>query len=179
MSFQTKTWNTNELATSPDFDTYIRDPLNWLATDAPHCRVYRTTDQNISQNVATAVAFDGERYDPQAMHSTVTTSTRITMPVAGVYAFGGCVKFNPGNGDGLRVVNVNLNGASDALVSSRAAGFAVSSAGNIISVSSEWLFAANDYIELVVLQTDSAGTLAINAALHYSPEFWCEWRRTA
>jgi hypothetical protein len=44
------------------------------------CRVFRSVDQTIGNAAFTAVTWDSESYDVGAMHSTVTDTSRVTIP---------------------------------------------------------------------------------------------------
>ena len=71
-----------------DMNTYVGNNLSYLASP-PFCDVYSTAAFTMSATpgTATAVTFDTEIADSTgAMHSTTVNTSRITVPVDGLYA---------------------------------------------------------------------------------------------
>jgi hypothetical protein len=70
-------------------DVYTAAAHNIIATDVnnlivpPAVRCIRSTD--LSYTLGAAIAFDGEDYDTDDMHSTATNTSRITIQTAGIY----------------------------------------------------------------------------------------------
>jgi hypothetical protein len=56
-----------------------------LSSSIPAVRVTRNSNQTISNNTWTALAFDTEHYDTAAMHDNTTNNNRLTAPVTGIY----------------------------------------------------------------------------------------------
>jgi len=130
----------------------------------PLCRVYKAATQSINNNTVTTLTFDSERFDTDSMHESVTNPTRITIPLAGVYAVTVYGDFAP-NATGSRILYVYLNGAGSAMVGGIRAQNAVAQAG-VDTYDSFAMpptkFAAGDYIEAKCYQ-NSGGALAIAA----------------
>jgi hypothetical protein len=135
----------------------------------PGCRVYNSGAITIANNTTTALTFDTERYDTDAMHSTSSNTSRITATTAGKYMIGGCVRF-VSNSTGARYLFVVLNGTTNIVASSMAA-----DANHYpdLNVSTVYDLAANDYIELAVNQS-SGGNLDVSVNGNTSPEFWAQ-----
>lgn len=126
------------------------------------CRV-GTSSYVLPNNAATAIPLDTEAYDPYGMHDTVTNTTRITIPAAGLYAIGGALNFN-NFGAGTRYAEVRKNGTT-----ALTAAAATDSTGTIdpwLNFSDIHNFAAGDYIEVVATQV-SGGGMFVGASL------WC------
>lgn len=70
----------------------IRDDLEALA-DPPQCSVSASTSQLIATNTLTVLTADQEFYDTDAMHSTVTNTSRITVNTAGRYSVEACINW--------------------------------------------------------------------------------------
>lgn len=136
----------------------------------PGCRIYNSVNGNPSNNTQTAHSFDSESYDDDTMHESVTHPTRITINTAGKYTVGGCVEF-AFNATGQRQVGIRLNGTTTIVSDKRNA---CATGTTQIPVSTEYKFAANDYIELMVFQ-DSGGALNTDAN-DFSPVFWARWQ---
>jgi Ulp1 family protease len=71
-----------------------------MGVDKASCRVYNSTVQTISTGGSgTQLTFDTERWDSQAMHSTVSNTSRITIPTnwSGQYNIGAMVAWAIGN----------------------------------------------------------------------------------
>ena len=146
----------------------LRDAIIFLA-DPPHCRVYNSANISIPNNTLTALTFDSERVDTDTMHSTVTNTGRITMTTAGWYDVGAGIQW-PAATAGDRGIFIRMNGVS------YLTGLRFSSATLIDqAVSTQWQFAAGDYIEVVVLQVSGAA-LNVTFGASSSPEAWATWR---
>jgi hypothetical protein len=147
---------------STDGSTFA--PLN----ENPRWRVYNSADINILNNTETAVTFNSERFDTDAFHSTGSNTSRITIPTgfAGVYCFGGSVRFDA-SAVGDRLVYVKINN-SQVLVNQQVT---ASTLVHSISCATIYALADADYIELFVFQS-SGGTLALKQVNNFSPEFW-------
>lgn len=157
----------------------VRSDITWLAGDAisgnakPMCRVYSVGDRSVSTVTETAILFDGERYEVGgALHSTVTNSSRITVPSGGdgVYSIGATVAWVNSNTSGIRIVSIRLNG-STMIARTESLGTANSSAQTL---SCDYKLAAGDYVETVVYQ-NSGALLAVAASSAFTPEMWCHW----
>lgn len=80
-----RTWVTAEVVTAA-YMNGVRDALTFLLA-WPAVKVYHTTTQAIATATsgATALTWDSELGDNDAMHSTVTNPTRLTIVTAGDY----------------------------------------------------------------------------------------------
>lgn len=150
----------------------VRDDLEWLARNKPHCRVYNSAAQSIPDVTHTAITFDTERVDVGGLHSTVSNTSRITVPSGGDgwYSIGGGLEYAAVNTTGIRQAEIKLNGSTIIAIQQVPA-------ANIVqqcNVSCFWQLAAGDYVELVAFQS-SGGALNVDAATSYSPEFWATW----
>lgn len=154
---------------------FARD-LHVHAYSPPACRVYRSTSQAITNAALTALTFDTERYDNDTMHSTVSNTNRITLTTAGLYVVGGHISWQADTDYTRRICYIQVSGAAIiARQSDESPAHALANAEEW-SLSTTYKLAANDYIELVVFQTNtSAGANNIVASLAYSPEFYATW----
>lgn len=156
----------------------VRDNIVWLAGDAasgnpkPMCRVYHNASQNIATATWTSVSMNSERYDVGGMHSTVTNTSRITIPSGGggVYHLFGQVRFAT-NATGIRAVRLLLNGTTSIAQRNNSA---TSTDPCHIGISCDYKLSAADYVEVQVYQA-SGGLLAVDSASAESPEFGCHW----
>jgi len=71
----------------------IRDDLVFL-NDRPTCSAFNSTTQTIASGSTTKLTADSERWDNDAMHSTVTNTSRITVQTDGRYSFSSTVQFD-------------------------------------------------------------------------------------
>lgn len=129
-------------------------------------RVYRSTDQTLTTATLTPIAFDSERFDTDSIHDNSTNNSRLTCKTAGVYVISGTVRFAT-NATGNRRLLIRLNGTTYIAEHTQAA---VSGLQTTITIATVYLLAANDYVELVALQS-SGGDLAVSASGNLSPEF--------
>jgi hypothetical protein len=165
---------TGYVVTAANWNSDVVDNAAWLGRDAPHARVYNSTSfSHTTSGNWLAVTFDSERYDTGAMHSTASNTTRLTVPsgAGGVYAIGGTVDF-AANTTGQRGIGLWLNGST---FLAKNVVDALASGGNQMSVYTEYLLAASDYVELLTYQS-SGGALTISATGDTSPEFYASWR---
>lgn len=141
-------------------------PTKFLAIAA---HVYNSASISISNNTETALTFDSERFDSDALHSTVTNTSRITIPtgMAGRYFIWGNVEW-AFNSTGYRLVSIRLNGTTALSVVRVTA-----PSGTLVeqmNISSLYQLAAADYVEMTVIQT-SGGALNAAAQPNYAPAF--------
>lgn len=138
------------------------------------CRVYNSTTQSISNATLSALAFDSERWDTDAFHSTSSNTSRITIPsgLAGKYLVGAAIEW-PSNATGVRTIYLRKNGNTyhaelrfNASTNSNTTGLALCSLIDL---------AATDYVEAIVYQ-DSGSSLNVSASgsstTQYTFEFW-------
>lgn len=168
------TYTVGQVLTAANLNTYLRDNTAWLGIDSPHCRVFNSAAISTTTAVALQLTFDSERYDVGAMHSTSTSTGRLTVPTggAGKYHVFGHVEF-ASNATGYRDLALRVNGTTQ-IGSQIVAG--VSGVVTQLSVASMWAMAVGDFFDLVVLQT-SGGNLNVNATPGNSAEFGCAWAR--
>jgi hypothetical protein len=138
----------------------------------PSCRVYNDANINIPNNTYTDLTFNSERWDNWEMHSTAANTERITIPITGLYVFGGSVDWALGAADTKRALFVRLNGGAIELAYTSTYSFAGGNSTIQQSVSSIYRFDQGDYITLRVIQ-NTGGGLNVNSDSNYSPEFWC------
>jgi len=114
---------------------------------------------SLANSTDTIVNWDTEEFDTDSFHSTVTDTSRLTVPVgkAGKYVFGCNATFDA-NGTGLRNIAVRLNGST--IIATNTA-WNTSASGNAgATIIRAYVFAENDYIELRAFQS-SGGTLSL------------------
>lgn len=130
-------------------------------------RVFNTLAISIADATATAVTFDSERFDTSDFHSTVSNTSRLTIPVAGVCHVSGHLQW-AANATGTRRAAIRLSGST--LLAEQRTDNSGASVVTGISVSTLYRFAATDYLELLAEQ-NSGGALNVNTAGNTSPEF--------
>lgn len=134
-----------------DNDEFLVDP--------PACSIKETTAQSLTNSTATALTSDEENFDNNAMHSTVSNTTRITCQTAGRYLCVASVAF-AANATSNRQVEFYKNGAAvggGALVASSGS---TNSTGVVLV--QMLVLAAADYVECVATQRSGG---ALNATL--------------
>jgi hypothetical protein len=129
-------------------------------------RLWNSSNQSITTSVLTAVTFDTERYDNGSMHSTVTNTSRITMPSTGVYIVGCGLDF-AFNATGDREVGIRLNGTTYIALELITASAGTATRPNVLATYS---FSSSDYIECIAFQT-SGVSLNVSSGSDYSPTF--------
>lgn len=167
------TWTATTVDAS-DFNTNIRDPLQWLlghsSNPKPHIRLRNTS----------AVALTSGSFTDLTM-STATrdrgfgwgSGAAITIPVAGTYLIGASVEIDTfACNKALRIVN-----GSTVIVEHDITGVG-SPAVARISVATLAVCSASDSVKAQAFQ-DSGGSLDANAAGEFSPCLWAYYVATA
>jgi hypothetical protein len=127
--------------------------LKWAAPTAPTfvgCEVRKSATQAATQAAYTTLTFDTETFDTDAFHSTVTNTSRITIPSGkgGYYL----VYWNIGlNGDGAVAVSLDKNGSAY----KRASGYKTGGGTGYFANTEVMSLVATDYIEVAIYTTSS------------------------
>jgi hypothetical protein len=138
------------------------------------CRAYHSTTQSISNAVFTAVLFNSEDYDTGGFHSTVTNTSRFTVPsgAGGLYLITANILF-AANATGQRVLQVRLNGGSSGIAAIIGQQIVPSATySSVVMVASILTLNAGDYVEVFAYQ-DSGGALNIGTATAYTSNGAC------
>jgi hypothetical protein len=133
--------------------TGVRNNLEFLV-DPPTCDVFNSAGVTVTNNSDTILSANSERFDNDAMHSTVTNSSRITIQTAGRYFFRAAVQFN-GSATGVRKVSFRLNGTTESIRLQQGSG---TGSAFYCGAFADYVLAAGSYVEVMVLQS-SGGDL--------------------
>ena len=151
--------------------------LKWAAPAAGGstfvgCSLTKSANQSISNTTNTAITFDTELEDTDSFHSTVTNTSRITIPAgkAGFYLISGQINY-ASNATGVRHGNIYKNGS---LLSAAWLMGATNGDWTGGSVSQIVELAVNDYVELFAYQ-NSGGNLNINGGSTYGAAFQVQY----
>lgn len=152
----------------------VRNSLQFLA-NPPACRVHNSSTQSLTNNVTTALLFNTERFDTDAMHSTSTLTSRITFNTAGIYVVTGHVQLQ-GDTDYTSIIVTIMLGGGTPLASTRETAPGVSANQKQFSVATIYKFSVGQYVELTVNQENtSAGANTTIVSTNTSPEFAAAW----
>jgi hypothetical protein len=151
---------TNAGATAPEWFT------------PPACRVYHNAAQSINNATTTALAFNSERFDTEAMHDTSINNSRITIVTPGVYLLTATVFF-AGTAAGEYDAEFRVNGSTYIAYENDRwpTGGSISPGFAIATV---YKLAANDYVEVTVAQ-NTGGAVNVQSIGNYTPEFAAAW----
>jgi hypothetical protein len=139
----------------------IKDYLDWLL-NKPGVQTYRTVAGTLGTATwSNAIGMDGEDYDRDGMHDTVTNNARVFFQTAGRYRVTATLTW-ASNATGIRGIRVAQNSGGSAtggteLITAWAP--AVNGQESRTEVTFSKVFVAGDYIEMFGHQT-SGGTLA-------------------
>jgi hypothetical protein len=135
----------------------------------PRASAYNSATQTLTTAVATTLTFDSEDFDVGTMHSTVSNTSRVTVPTSqgGLYLIIGGTTF-AANATGYRELDLKKNGTTTmtSVVNPSNSGATVTA----IQVMTVLVLAAADYIELIGTQT-SGGNLAAGSASRNAASF--------
>lgn len=148
------------------------------ATNPPHCAVRHSVNQSHATNGAwQALVFDTEDEDTNSMHSTSVNTSRITVPINGIYLVSGGVVF-AADADGQRAVafRKNSSGANNPNVKGRIHETNPGGAdAPVLAVATVIKLAATDYIELVAFQNSGAALTLLASTTEHFPYFTVTW----
>lgn len=169
------TRSTGNTISAANWNTDNVDNIKWLAGDSggkPSCRVYNSANIAVTTGTTTALTFNSELWDNGGLHSTVSNTSRITVPSGGggIWMVGGHVQWEI-NATGVRNLGLRTNATG---VYGWQTCLAIAGSNILLSVCTMLALVPTDYIELIVLQ-NSGGNLNVEAAAGFSPEFWAMW----
>jgi hypothetical protein len=129
----------------------------------------KTSDQSISNDTSTAITYTGEDFDTDGFHSTVTNTSRITIPAGkgGYYYIYAYLSFQD-NATGSRAIHINKNGSRIATFT-RVQTVTESGATTTIGGTMVFNLAATDYIEVLGYQKSGGSLNVLGSA---SPDDW-------
>lgn len=188
-----KTWSDGAALTAAELNEQLRDNAQWIhdvltiyniqssagaRTIKPALggvRVYRGSDQNISDSTFTNISFGTEKFDTRnavssTYHSTSVNTDRLTVPsgAAGYYVVGANASF-ASNATGTRRMRIQHSSDGVIAADSRAPATGILTQ---MTCTTLWYFAVGDYAYVEVFQS-STGTLAIDGTTNtYLPAFW-------
>ena len=142
----------------------------------PAARVTRAGNLVITTGALTAVPFDTERFDSEAIHSTASNTTRLTCVTPGLYHIYGCIGWFPASGGNLRktCIRRTLAGGGSAEIVSNEFGPDNATVTHVQPVSTDFILAVGDYVELCV-QHDLGSDLSVERIDSKYPEFGMTW----
>jgi hypothetical protein len=128
------------------------------------CSVYKSASQSLTNEVVTAITWDSEDYDTDAIHSTSSNTSRFTVPSGktGYWLFAGVVMYATGTGD-YRGIRIYKNGGIESYQYYKQATNATAAYG----FSYVWKLTAADYLEIYGDQS-SGGALDLRGTTTYS-----------
>lgn len=119
-------------------------------------RAYHNTTQSLTNSTATALLLNSEEYDTDSIHSTVTNTSRLTVPagMAGYWYFKGSATIVAGGSAGNRAIWLRKNGGD-------VIGTSIGNGSTNVEVKFETsailLLAVADFIELFGFQVSGGG----------------------
>jgi hypothetical protein len=143
--------------------------LKWAAASGGSTYVgastYNTVNQTLSNSTTTAVTWDSEYFDTDALHSTSSNTSRFTVPTGkgGKYLISGTIAFDVSN-VGNRATYIYKNGS---LFQINNSGPGVSTNGVFLNFSQVLNLVAGDYIEIFAWQS-SGGNLTIQGTTTFN-----------
>jgi len=144
----------------------VRDDLEFFI-DPPACAVKHSTTQSIATATTVALACNTEDFDNNAMHSTVTNNSRITIVTAGRYEFATTLRY-AFHATGSRLARFQVNAGTVYEVMFVAASTATNDT-TVVGGTKKLTLVAGDYVETIGFQT-SGGNLNVEV-LEFSAKF--------
>jgi hypothetical protein len=155
----TVTWATDQVVSAANFNAYLRDDFNHLATPCSAQAIW-TANTTPANATWTDVLWGGENWDTDSIHDNSTNTARLTIPtgLGGHYAIFGFVQvgYNPTNSRAVRL-RKNGTGTPDTLASVQAV---AGSQPTTVPFFDEQILVAGDYLTVQVYQ-DAGGPLNV------------------
>jgi hypothetical protein len=130
------------------------EPLDF-ARNIPATKVLSTSSESIADNTFTALSPVGEAYDVTNAHDQLTNPSRLTVPVGGIYRVAITVLWQQSDLDGVRQLDLRLNGGATNDLDVISGTAAVTQ-----HFSTEIQLAGGDYVEVRAAQ-NSGSTLLV------------------
>jgi len=137
-----------------------------LGSMFPRARVYNDANISIPDSAVTSLTFNQERYDSDGLHSTVSNTSRLTIPRNGLYIICAHGEFSS-NATGRRFVSIVIDGSTTIAVNQSNA---TSGSATRLSVTTMYYLTASQYVTMAVYQ-NSTGALNMLSTSNFSPEF--------
>lgn len=169
----TKTYTAQTAGAALPFDVVqsYQDEINaieaTLRSGVAQAQVFHNTTQSLTSLTWTALLFNSEDFDIGALHSTVSNTSRLTVPagLAGTYLVGAAIPF-AASALGVRGIRLRKNGATQLSPDIWQQGFSASGVGNTLVATILVSLAVADYMEVDAFQdTGGALNVAANARL--------------
>lgn len=151
----------------------VNTGMDYLATNFPHCSVYNSGAVSSTTNVLLKMLADSELSDIGGMHSTVSNTSRITIPAneGGLYVCTATVAFDP-NANGERLLRFLVDNTTAYPCQSVAAN-PTGGLGTQLNGVRTISIAAGSYVEVQIRQ-NSGGNLDVTLL-----DFSVRWIATA
>lgn len=150
--------------TAANLNAGIEDALAFLL-DPPRCKVYNSGAQSIGDGSFTALTWDTEEFDTDAMHSTSSNTSRIVCKTAGTYLLSGSISWASSNAGIRRGARWLKNGSSsNTQVMITPPGTGTAGVPTVHAPTVMMSLAVNDYVELAAYQ-DTGGSLSTVAGI--------------
>lgn len=149
--------------TAANLNAGIESTLAFLL-NPPRCKVYASGAQSIGTASFTALTFDTEEFDTDAMHSTSSNTSRLVCKTAGIYLLSGSVSWASSASGTRRGARWWLNGSSSNTQAMVVSGSAGTGLPTVHAPTVMVPLAVNDYVELAAYQ-DTGGSLSTIAGI--------------
>lgn len=136
----------------------VRDNGEFLI-DPPAASIFNSAAQSVPDATMTALTANSENFDNDSMHSTSSTTSRITFQTAGRYLLVGTAIF-AANATGERNVTFLKNGTTQ-IEGTKVTANASGSQTTVVTAVRTLVFAAGDYVEMRVRHRNSGGALDV------------------
>jgi hypothetical protein len=137
-------------------------------------RVFHNAHQSITNDTLTALSFNSERWDTDAVHDNATNNSRLIAKTAGRYLIGGGVYFTA-DPDGYRqiVIRVTFAAGGTKTIATNNTNSLGGTIGSVLTIDTVFDLAVNDYVELLVRHNGGTGiSVATDGSNAYTPEFY-------
>lgn len=156
-------------------DSAASTGVKWAAVPTASfkgCQLWKSNNQSINNATYTAITFDSENFDTDGFHSTVTNTSRITIPagLGGKYL----ITFTAGyaaSATGIRGSALYKNGSQTHIMFQVSAS---SAADHFFAGSQIMNLTAGDYVEIFLYQ-NSGGALDVKGLSDNATTFSCQY----
>ncbi len=159
----------NDAASPGNYKFYGTDSggtRGWQSTPYEACRVYNNANITVNNSTVTTLTFNSEDFDTASMHSTVSNTGRITIPVSGKYLFVGNAIWDPFSGGKVQLYMNITHAAGGTTVFARVEHAPTGAADNTSQcVVGIYNLLVNDYVELLAYQNSGSNRLIVTSGV--------------
>ena len=152
----------------------LDDAVASAGSTRPHAIVTHNANQSVANATLTALAFNTEAADNNAIHDTATNNSRLTLNKVGLWLVHGSATFAL-NATGDRFLQIRVNGDANNRPGNNSRGGSATLSPGVEVTALVRASAVTDYVELMAYQNSGGALNVETSAAPTSPRFSAVW----